>query len=1038
MTESISNCTAYCSPPSTHPRFYNHHDIQAFENTSKPIDTPSNCNDIMTQERDNTEPLVHQPNGRNMYTPGDKEVLLDDDYSLHSISQDTEHSISTYSEHSNTVISEALIKKCSKVVQPDNGSKSENGLEDNSFSINSDSSVSVMSTQNIPGSPNGTGRNDYDLGNVINAAPKANGPMSLPATMVNKSMNGSMSAITPKRRTSMLPKPEISPKPSHLTSMSPLRFQTNGYEPKTNKSPTYSLNVASNINGSNNQMSTSLQCQGNKKRSFEFEASPKKRSPVSHDTSIKINGTSPPYSLGISASCTTISTIDQPKEAINGDNNSQESNGMKDSKLADKTKGTASMLKSTLKRMSRLSIRSTGGSVGSSPRSLSPFVFKKSSSPPTQSNHTNDIMQQNSSIPTSHNVKTRRSIASNLNDISGKSTNFYSLNRQNSRKRSGIGTAHLSNNVAVDTYGPKGTAYNSGGMQNSQSGANGYSRSLSRSTSNSSSSSNINNIGGNPINGTNRSNSLKRPSRNKDLVANQKGANGNTTLQRSGSSSGTSSSSARDVKRSNSMHHHAQRRTFRDRDLNVKYSRGVQTQLTKDAASLDDDGEDITNFPEGGQFPTNVEFSVYLPDLLGSSGGDDVEAHVTEPTEPVDVRRNRQLQLDNMKLHREIEKLKSAANESDNLKRELRQVRSRLEEEQKSRAKIEHELDQHNDKVKLIAKSMDNVEQEFEFRDANIQKLETDLNNAKEHINTVEQNLSTANQIIAKQKSELSDALKGQKAVLKEYETAEAEAAELHEFLQAEKITLNEALKESEQEVNDLRNKVTSAEERCGQVVRLSEQRNQEILALEAQLKGVEDRAKEMLLSQDTEILQSSEKVTEFRFKIERLFMLLYPEIYKSEYVSSATSSPIKNDATPRLSNGNHNKDHIRSDVNVSIDSKNRSPSYKNLLVTDIPLRNGEAKENSSPVDPNRDVSLENLSNAIKNRKKISESNNSPGSCNQRAQSILLSLISNVDHLVQKLLEIETSEATKRYFRLQMYYIHVYIILETIFHRSTF
>merc|ERR1712241_1029486 len=244
--------------------------------------------------------------------------------------------------------------------------------------------------------------------------------------------------------------------------------------------------------------------------------------------------------------------------------------------------------------------------------------------------------------------------------------------------------------------------------------------------------------------------------------------------------------------------------------------------------------------------------------------------------------------------------------------------------EQKSRAKIEHELDQHNDKVKLIAKSMDNVEQEFEFRDANIQKLETDLNNAKEHINTVEQNLSTANQIIAKQKSELSDALKGQKAVLKEYETAEAEAAELHEFLQAE--------------------------ERCGQVVRLSEQRNQEILALEAQLKGVEDRAKEMLLSQDTEILQSSEKVTEFRFKIERLFMLLYPEIYKSEYVSSATSSPIKIDAAPRLSNGNCNKDHIPSDVNVSVDSKNRSPSYKNLLVTDIPLRNGEAKENSSPV----------------------------------------------------------------------------------------
>ena len=110
-------------------------EVQAFENTSKPIDTPSNGNDIMAQARENTEPLALQPNGSSIHTPEDKEVLRNDDYSLHSISQDADHSMSTYSEHNNTVISEALIKKCSKVVQPDNGSKSENGLEDNSFSI---------------------------------------------------------------------------------------------------------------------------------------------------------------------------------------------------------------------------------------------------------------------------------------------------------------------------------------------------------------------------------------------------------------------------------------------------------------------------------------------------------------------------------------------------------------------------------------------------------------------------------------------------------------------------------------------------------------------------------------------------------------------------------------------------------------------------------------------------------------------------------------------------------------------------------------
>ncbi len=54
-------------------------------------------------------------------------------------------------------------------------------------------------------------------------------------------------------------------------------------------------------------------------------------------------------------------------------------------------------------------------------------------------------------------------------------------------------------------------------------------------------------------------------------------------------------------------------------------------------------------------FISVVEFTVYLPDLLDSGGADQgVETHVIEPTEPIDVRRNRQLTLDNMRLNREL------------------------------------------------------------------------------------------------------------------------------------------------------------------------------------------------------------------------------------------------------------------------------------------------------------------------------------------------------------------------------------------------
>jgi predicted nucleic acid-binding Zn-ribbon protein len=842
--------------------------------------------------------------------------------------------------------------------------------------------------------------------------------MSLPVNVVDRKTEGRVSAIAPKRRTSMLPKPEISPKPSHLTSMSPVRFQTNGYDsPAANKSPTYQFNSINNINMNGKQMSTSLQCQNLKKRSFEFDAHHKRES-GSNETSTKSTGTSPPYALGISASCTTISTIDQATRAqgtLNGDNTNHEKPATKDSKLVDKTKGTASMLKSTLKRMSRLSLRSTGGS---SPRSLSPFVFKKSTSP-TQTNSANDNQQHSSNIPVSNNGTNRRSITSNGNDTAGKgkqANNFYSLNRQNSRKRSGIGTAHLSSAIVSDSYGKPAANNNSSGLQNTQPGASSYCRSLSRSTSNSSSSSNINNIGGQSNGNAHRSNSLKRPSRNKDLAVNQKVSNGTNTLQRSGSSSGTSSTSARDVKRSNSMHHHSQRRTFRDRDLNVKYSRGVQTQLTKDAASMDDDNDDASNVNEGGQFPTNIEFSVYFPDLLGSTGCDDVETHVSESTEPVDVRRNRQLQLDNMKLHREIEKYKSAANESDNLKRELRQVRSRLEEEQRSRARIEHELDQHNDKVKLIARSMDSVEQEFEFRDASIQQLETEMRNTKDKATSLEEKLKNANEIITKQNAELSDALSGQQAVLKEYEVAEAEAAELHEFLQSEKITLNEALKESEQEVEDLKNKINSAEERCGQVVRLSEQRNQEILALEAQLEGVEDRAKEMLLSQDSEISQSVTQIAELGSKIEEYLILLYPTKYNSEYsVSNEINTTKDIDCIAPGGNVTFAPKDISSNDDILINGIKSTSDCTNPLPYESNMKDNKLNETVNTMNGiNGDVSLQNLSNAIKHRKKISENNSSPGSCSHRSKSSLLSTISKVNNLVKKLFEIGSTEVDKR------------------------
>ena len=95
----------------------------------------------------------------------------------------------------------------------------------------------------------------------------------------------------------------------------------------------------------------------------------------------------------------------------------------------------------------------------------------------------------------------------------------------------------------------------------------------------------------------------------------------------------------------------------------------------------------------------SLDFTVYLPDLFGGDN-DQVETHVSEPTEPVDVRKNRQLTLDNMKLHRELEKLKQTANEHDHVKKELRCLRTKYDDEQKARNRLEQAMDMQNKKGK--------------------------------------------------------------------------------------------------------------------------------------------------------------------------------------------------------------------------------------------------------------------------------------------------------------------------------------------------
>ena len=198
---------------------------------------------------------------------------------------------------------------------------------------------------------------------------------------------------------------------------------------------------------------------------------------------------------------------------------------------------------------------------------------------------------------------------------------------------------------------------------------------------------------------------------------------------------------------------------------------------------------------------------------------------------------------------------------------------------------------------------------------------------------------------------------------------------------EVEIATLRDAVKSKEAEV-------ASAEERCVHLVRLGEQRHQEIKTLEAQLVGVQDRAKDMLLSQGAEISRANIHVSELLAQMER--------IVSGDAASIASSIEADVSAT---TNGKHNgengKHSAADDIVVPPVPLPRSSSQ---FLVSVPVTSSTTETSS---DFPASESLQNLSRAIAQRQK---SENGPESVESNGSSSLPSLVDRINE-VQSLVE---------------------------------
>ena len=165
---------------------------------------------------------------------------------------------------------------------------------------------------------------------------------------------------------------------------------------------------------------------------------------------------------------------------------------------------------------------------------------------------------------------------------------------------------------------------------------------------------------------------------------------------------------------------------------------------------------------------------------------------------------------------------------------------------QKCFRKIQGDLEQYEDRVKVRMESMDSVERQFESRDLALQQFEGENNRLGDVGMQLKERLGQAEQVIGGQKRELESSLAAQKTLIQQLRESEAVARELQEFLQAEKGTLAEALKEAEQEIKkvegEVRNRETTVsqmEEQAGLLVRRTEQKSQELGCAKAEINGV-------------------------------------------------------------------------------------------------------------------------------------------------------------------------------------------------------
>ncbi|XP_044755770.1 putative leucine-rich repeat-containing protein DDB_G0290503 [Coccinella septempunctata] len=221
------------------------------------------------------------------------------------------------------------------------------------------------------------------------------------------------------------------------------------------------------------------------------------------------------------------------------------------------------------------------------------------------------------------------------------------------------------------------------------------------------------------------------------------------------------------------------------------------------------------------------------------------------------------------------EKYEALSNDYKTQTCKLREVEDKWRAEAVEKEGLQQELKNNTERVLTILGDQNSTD---DNSSDSLLVLESRYQDVRSLVIDQEKEISRLNALCRTLQINLDQLMANQRTLIQQHQELEAESMELQEFMQAEKSTLADALREAETEYKKLKTLLNEKDrglmekqEESKHLVRLSEKRRQENLALQAKLGALEARCRELLVQQGSSVSRAAIAVSALSNRLDSL-----------------------------------------------------------------------------------------------------------------------------------------------------------------------